>query len=338
MTTPYKRCEKRWKAMTPAQALTDPYLLDVRHLSADQQQRVRVVGTWAAAGAAERPILSFDGCGVLHEGFFVIPRALDAAAQLELAHACLTEYAEAPHVTNMHLQHEQVADIWRTARACRPDDPSSAPPLSKLHWAACGYHYEWTARKYFRERFSPVPAALEQLAQQCARVCGMSIAAEAVIVNFYKKSSTMGGHQDDVEYTMAHPVISLSLGSSSVFLKGGLTKDEPPLEVLLRSGDVAVLGGASRLSFHGVAKVLPLEGGFEMAPGQWEKLVANRPSEAVEDLAAVRRYLGSQRININVRQVFPLAEECEAAAEAGATAWEGGAEEKLERNLNGRRV
>lgn len=220
----------------------------------------------------------------------------------------------------MHLQHEQVTDIWRTARASRPSDPSSAPPLSKLHWAACGYQYEWTARKYYREHFSPVPAALEQFAEQCARACGMSIAAEAVIVNFYKKSSTMGGHQDDVEYTMDHPVISLSLGCSSVFLKGGLTKDEKPLEVLLRSGDVAVLGGASRLSFHGVAKVLPLDNGFELTPEQWDALAADLSSEEADDLAAVRRYLGSQRININVRQVFSLADhEVEAGDAAGET-------------------
>lgn len=227
-----------------------------------------------------------------------------------------TEYAEAPHVTNMHLQREHEANLWRTARAQCPDDPSSALPLSKLHWAACGFQYEWTARKYFRERVSPVPTALAQLAQQCAQACGMDIAPEAVIVNFYKKNSTMGGHQDDVEYTMAHPVISLSLGSSSVFLKGGLTKDEVPLEVLLRTGDVAVLGGASRLSFHGVAKVLPLERGFEMSPEEWDGLVADRTSETVEDLAAVRRYLGSQRININVRQVYPLVEEGKTAVEA----------------------
>lgn len=83
-TTPYKRCEKRWKAQTPAQALADPELLDVRSLSAEQHQRVRAVGSWRG-----QPILAFDGCGAQHEGFFVIPRALDAPAQLKLAHACL---------------------------------------------------------------------------------------------------------------------------------------------------------------------------------------------------------------------------------------------------------
>lgn len=205
----------------------------------------------------------------------------------------------------MHLQNEQVAEIWAKARASHAQDPSKAPALSKLHWAACGYHYEWTARKYYKENFSPVPQLLEQIAVQCAHACDMSIVAEAVIVNFYKKNSTMGGHQDDVEYTMDHPVISLSLGSSSVFLKGGLTKDEEPLEVVLRSGDLAVLGGNSRLSYHGVAKVLPI-GSFEIPEAQWKALVDGKSSEETEDLEAVRKYLGVQRININVRQVYPL--------------------------------
>lgn len=216
-----------------------------------------------------------------------------------------TEYSEAPHVTNMHLQNEQVAGIWMKARSSHPQDPSKAPALSKLHWAACGYHYEWTARKYYKENFSPVPELLEKIAVQCARACGMSIAAEAVIVNFYKKNSTMGGHQDDVEYTMDHPVISLSLGSSSVFLKGGLSKDDEPLEVVLRSGDLAVLGGNSRLSYHGVAKVLPTMS-FEIPETQWKALVEGKSKDETEDLEAVRAYLGAQRININVRQVYPL--------------------------------
>lgn len=205
----------------------------------------------------------------------------------------------------MRLQNEQVAEIWKKARASHPQDPSKAPALSKLHWTACGYHYEWTARKYYKENFSPVPELLGKIAIKCARACGMSIAAEAVIVNFYKKNSTMGGHQDDVEYTMDHPVISLSLGSSSVFLKGGLTKDEEPLEVVLRSGDLAVLGGNSRLSYHGVAKVLPT-GSFEIPETQWKVLIEGKSLEETEDLEAVRTYLSAQRININVRQVYPL--------------------------------
>lgn len=43
-----------------------------------------------------------------------------------------------------------------------------------------------------------------------------------------------------------------SLGLSSVFLVGGLTKDIPPLAILLRSGDGLIMSGRQgRRAYHG---------------------------------------------------------------------------------------
>lgn len=336
----FKRSEKRWKHASAAEIRSDGSLIDARTLLSSplvERSRVRRAGTWRGSGP-DQPIFAFDGeDAALHGGFFVIPNALDAKQQIRLALACLyvcvcvcvlafwlcrwlcradgasttgsSEYAEEPHVTNMHLQNAQVAGIWRKARGIDAHNPARCPTLSKLRWAAAGYHYEWTERKYFDSDFSPVPPLLEELAAHCAEACGMALKAEAVIVNFYKPSSTMGGHQDDVEVTMDHPVVSVSLGSDCVFLKGGRSKDEPPLEVLLHSGDIAVFGGNSRLSYHGVARVLPTP--FAIADREWQELVreegaANDSANDVEgELAAVCSYLSSQRININIRQVFP---------------------------------
>ena len=50
-------------------------------------------------------------------------------------------------------------------------------------------------------------------------------------------------------------VVSLSLGPPCVFLLPGQHKQLQPQGVILRSGDVLVLGGAARLHFHGVPKV-----------------------------------------------------------------------------------
>jgi hypothetical protein len=83
---------------------------------------------------------------------------------------------------------------------------------------------------------------------------------EAGIVNFYPPGQTMGGHVDDGEEAVECPVVSLSLGPPCVFLLGGRTKEETPAAVLLRSGDVLVLGGAARLKFHGVPKVFVSSG------------------------------------------------------------------------------
>lgn len=90
MATAYKRREKRWKPMTEAQVRAEPELLDVINLSPEQQQRVRTVGSWQwTPESALRPILAFDGFGDQHEGFFVIPNAIDPQMQLAIAHACL---------------------------------------------------------------------------------------------------------------------------------------------------------------------------------------------------------------------------------------------------------
>ena len=65
---------------------------------------------------------------------------------------------------------------------------------------------------------------------------------------------------DDAELTYEHPVVSLSLGRSCVFLIGGRTKgldEAPPLALVLRSGYALLMHGDSRLRMHGVAKVFP---------------------------------------------------------------------------------
>lgn len=57
---------------------------------------------------------------------------------------------------------------------------------------------------------------------------------------------------------MEQPIVSLSMGSSAVFLLGGRTRDKAPLPILIRSGDVVVMGRQSRLCYHGVC-VRPTE-------------------------------------------------------------------------------
>lgn len=228
---------------------------------------------------------------------------------------CSTEYVEAPHVTNMHQQNAQVTNIWKKAQTSHPQDPSKSPILSKLHWSAMGYHYDWTARKYYANQFSSVPPLLQELGQSVASVCPspghetqsnfMTLRAEAIIVNFYRKTSTMGGHQDDVEYTMDHPVVSLSLGSRCIFLKGSTTRSDAPIALLLQSGDIVVFGGVSRLCYHGVAKIFSSTP-FPVTSQDWSDLLHS--TDDSDDWKAqyqqVQCYLERHRININIRQVY----------------------------------
>jgi alkylated DNA repair protein (DNA oxidative demethylase) len=71
----------------------------------------------------------------------------------------------------------------------------------------------------------------------------------------------MGVHQDKDErretLEAGVPIVSVSLGDTARFVLGGLTRREPTRPILLRSGDVFVMGGPARLRFHGVTRILP---------------------------------------------------------------------------------
>ncbi|CAI8052202.1 Nucleic acid dioxygenase ALKBH1, partial [Geodia barretti] len=84
----------------------------------------------------------------------------------------------------------------------------------------------------------------------------VSFLAEAGIVNYYHLDSTLSGHTDHSERDLSHPLLSISFGQSAVFLVGGETKSVLPQAITLRSGDVVVMSGASRLAYHGVPKII----------------------------------------------------------------------------------
>lgn len=87
-----------------------------------------------------------------------------------------------------------------------------------------GYHYDWSSRRYVEGMHTPFPPDLAQLATGIAAELGMTLVPEAAIVNLYRSDSFMGGHQDELEFTFQHPVVSVSFGLSAVFLIGGLVR------------------------------------------------------------------------------------------------------------------
>ena len=122
--------------------------------------------------------------------------------------------------------------------------------------------------------------------------------AEAAIVNFYPKNTTMSGHLDDAELVMTEPIVSISLGCPAIFLFGGRTKETEPLRLLLESGDVVVMSGESRYCYHGIAMVLPHN---DAQLFNDTVLLENQNDEFTN----VINYLNEARININVRRVKP---------------------------------
>lgn len=78
---------------------------------------------------------------------------------------------------------------------------------------------------------------------------------EACLINLYAPGTRMGLHQDRDEAEFDAPVVSLSLGASALFRYGGLKRSDPTRSIVLKSGDAIVMGGPSRLIFHGIDRL-----------------------------------------------------------------------------------
>ena len=143
-----------------------------------------------------------------------------------------------------------------------PRMPKSGRPMS-VGMSNCG-PLGWISDKrgYRYQRLHPdtgqpwpaIPALLLQLWDEVARY---PHAPEACLINYYGPNAKMGLHQDRDEADFSAPVVSLSLGDSCLFRVGGGKRRDPTRSFRLNSGDVLVLGGDTRLAFHGVDRIYP---------------------------------------------------------------------------------
>lgn len=122
----------------------------------------------------------------------------------------------------------------------------------RLGWITDRRGYRYEARHPSGMAWPPIPAPV--LAVWRA-VTGLERLPDCCLVNFYGEGARMGLHQDRDEGDFAWPVVSISLGDAALFRVGGTARGGPTQSVWLNSGDVAVLGGAARLAFHGIDRI-----------------------------------------------------------------------------------
>lgn len=103
----------------------------------------------------------------------------------------------------------------------------------------------------------PWPAIPAELFDLWSEVAGYPAPPEACLVNYYSHVAKMGSHRDADEQDFSAPVVSVSLGDDAVFHIGGPRRSDPKSRMTLKSGDVVVLGGESRLAYHGIDRMLP---------------------------------------------------------------------------------
>ncbi len=152
--------------------------------------------------------------------------------------------------------------MLREAPPFTPAMPRTGKPFSvrmtncgPLGWVSdrAGYRYQ----AMHPETGRPWPAMPAAVRRAWAELAGCPAEPEACLVNLYAPGTRMGLHQDRDEAEFSAPVLSLSLGATALFRYGGLRRTDPTRSVRLASGDALVIGGPSRLIFHGVDRILP---------------------------------------------------------------------------------
>lgn len=185
------------------------------------------------------------------EGIGLYPGYLDATAQKALVAEVLASFEAAPPY--------------------RPRMPRTGQPWSihqtnfgSLGWVSRpdGYGYS-RLNEAVNAPWPAIPAALLALWDEIA---AYPAPPECCLVNLYDApKSRMGLHRDEDEEALDAPVISISLGDTCVFRVGGFARSDKSKSFRLASGDVLVIGGASRLRYHGVDRVIP--GSSGLVPG-----------------------------------------------------------------------
>jgi len=173
-------------------------------------------------------------------GFRVFKGYLDAERQSELV--------------------EALRDVVRAAPLFSPMTPYGKPMRVKMTSAG---RYGWVSdrRGYRYERrhpdgmdWPPIPEAV--LAIWRDLVSGERM-PDCCLVNFYDADARMGMHQDRDEADFSWPVLSVSLGDEGLFRIGNATRGGKTESHWLQSGDVVVMGGDARLTYHGIDRIKP---------------------------------------------------------------------------------
>ena len=177
------------------------------------------------------------------DGFRHLPGYLDPSLQAELV--------------------RQIGAVLAAAPLYTPTMPGTGKPFSvrmtncgALGWVSDrsgGYRYQATHPVTGR----PWPAMPPMLLDVWADVARYPVPPEACLVNLYAPGTRMGTHRDEDEQDAAAPVVSISLGDDATFHIGGLQRAGPKQRLVLRSGDVVVLGGVARMAYHGIDRIHP---------------------------------------------------------------------------------
>jgi alkylated DNA repair protein alkB homolog 1 len=212
-------------------------------------------------------------------GLFILPGYLSLDEQKYWINESMTRYVCSPPYSN------NITNLDKTLK--------TTEYKKEIRWASLGYSYSWDTLSYGDNTKTNFPINLENKIKEIVSKIDMvdkkkegviyeNFKPEIAFINYYLLNSTMMAHQDKSEKTFDRPLISISLGCSAIFLIGTDNRNDKPYSFLLRSGDVIVMTGKSRLSYHSIPRI-----------------INDCPPIFIDDNANMK----GVRININVRQV-----------------------------------
>ncbi|MGK7753171.1 MULTISPECIES: alpha-ketoglutarate-dependent dioxygenase AlkB family protein [unclassified Roseovarius] len=155
---------------------------------------------------------------------------------------------------------EAIRGVVRAAPLFSPMTPYGKPMRVRMTSAG---RYGWVSdrRGYRYEDRHPEGMAWPPIPDEVLAIWRELVSGERMpdccLVNFYDADARMGMHQDRDEADFGWPVLSVSLGDDGLFRIGNATRGGKTESHWLQSGDVVVMGGDARLTYHGIDRIKP---------------------------------------------------------------------------------
>lgn len=171
-------------------------------------------------------------------GFEIHKSRLDTAAQAKLVNDLRPVLKAAPLFRPTVARGKQMSVRMTSA--------------GRLGWFADASGYRYVDRHPSGAVWPDIPQALLSLWQD---LTGIERQPDCCLINYYGEDAKMGMHQDRDEEDFSYPVVSVSLGDDGLFRIGNTTRGGKTESIWLSSGDVVVMGGPARLTYHGVDRI-----------------------------------------------------------------------------------
>ena len=224
--------------------------------------------------------------GVYREGKFPLQAASEAEKRKEIVEKpdnSSTFAAPSAVIRGMRLhagwigqdeQHALVADLRSVIAAAPLFSPLTGwgKPMSvrmtsagRFGWYSDRKGYRYIDRHPSGSDWPPIP---DRVLRVWRALSGSGRDPECCLINWYGPEARMGLHQDRDEADFGEPVLSISLGDDGRFRVGNIDRGGLTESVWLRSGDVLVMEGPSRLLHHGIDKIAPGTSALLGRPGR----------------------------------------------------------------------